>query len=117
MKSRVDYSGLALGAPVDLSLPSKEDVLTQVFEQCDFIQIQKPETSLVVVNAENNKLFTEVREALKECLKENGIETSDIGNKKFEMIGKDNKTISKGQSQTVQTRDKSQKRNEDERGF
>lgn len=99
MKSMVDNSGFALGSPVDLNIPSKEDILTQVFEQCDFINIQKPETSLVVVNAENNKLFIKVRETLKECLRGNGIETSNVDNKKFEIQRKDsNKAITNAPS-------------------
>lgn len=109
MKSRVDNSGLALGTPVDLNLPSKEDVLTQVFEQCDFIRIQKPETSLVVVNAENNKLFTEVREVLKECLKENGIEVLNRNNKKTEILNRENNVIP-----TISSHDNETKKNNGE---
>ena len=80
MKSRADDAGITLATPVNLNLPSKEDVLTQVFEECDFIRIQKPETALVVVNAENNKMFTKVREVLSECLKENGIDVVSVQN-------------------------------------
>lgn len=83
MKSRAEDSGVTLATPVNLNLQSKEDVLTQVFEECEFVRIEKPQNALVTVNAENNQMFTNVRNALIECLKENGIDVEHLqkGNK------------------------------------
>lgn len=78
MKSRAEDNGVTLATPVNLNLPSKEDVLTQVFEECDFIRIEKPQNALVAVNAENNQMFTNVKNALIECLRENGIDVDHL---------------------------------------
>lgn len=82
MKEKAENSGITLASPVNLNLPSKEDVLTQVFEECDFIGIQKPINALVVVNGENSQMFDKVREVLDECLKENGIDVSNASKNK-----------------------------------
>lgn len=71
MKSRAEDMGLL--EPVNLNLQDPYDSVRQIFEEYDFINIPKPEFALVPVDTEINKIFTEVREMLDECLKENGI--------------------------------------------
>lgn len=71
MKSRAEDNGLI--QPVNLSLQDPYDCVRQIFEECDFINIPAPELSLVPIDTEVNKVFTEVRGMLQEYLKENEI--------------------------------------------
>ena len=73
IKSRAEDSGFI--QTVNLSLQDPYDAVKQIFEEYDFINIPAPELSLVPVDTEVNKVFTEVREMLQEYLKENGITT------------------------------------------
>lgn len=119
MKSRADDAGLTLATPVNINLPSKDDVLTQVFEECDFIRIQKPVMSLVPVSAEDNKMFTEVRKALSECLKQNGIDVDESQNYRIPAQIKEKNDI--GQNYKVHTnnqeKNKAERSSNSERGF
>ena len=75
LKNKLEENGFPVVEPVSLSIQSTEDVLRQVFEECDFINIQKLEYALIPISEKANELQTEVSNMLKECLKENGIDT------------------------------------------
>lgn len=70
-KSRADDACIAI--PIDFSLQSSKSILDEMFEEYEFINIPKPEMGLVPVDAGANKIFTELREMLNECLIENGV--------------------------------------------
>lgn len=82
LKNKLEENGFPVVEPVSLSIQSTEDALRQVFEECDFINIQKPEYALIPISEKANELQIEVSNMLKECLKENGIDTQkkDIEN-------------------------------------
>lgn len=73
MKSRVEDSGMPVIEPVDLNFETSEALVRKMFEEYEFINIPKPEIGLVPVDTEVNKIFTEVRAMLNECLEENGV--------------------------------------------
>lgn len=90
LKNKLEENGFPVVEPVSLSIQSTEDALRQVFEECDFINIQKPEYALIPISEKANELQTEVSNMLKECLKENGIDTQK-------------KDVEKSASKTVKT--------------
>lgn len=73
LKDKLETNGFPIIEPIDLGLQSTEDAIRQVFEECDFINIQKPEYSLVPVCEKANEIQTEVMQVLKDCLNENNI--------------------------------------------
>lgn len=75
LKNKLEENGFPVVEPVSLSIQSTEDALRQVFEECDFINIQKPEYALIPISEKANELQIEVSNMLKECLKENGIDS------------------------------------------
>ena len=90
LKNKLEENGFPVVEPVSLSIQSTEDALRQVFEECDFINIQKPEYALIPISEKANELQTEVSNMLKECLKENGIDSQK-------------KDVEKSASKTVKT--------------
>ena len=77
LKSRAERIG-GLGAEVvNLGLQSKVDVIAEIFEEYDFINIEKPEISLVPVIESSNKVLETVRGVFDNYIEATGI-TKDI---------------------------------------
>ena len=115
MKSKAEKAGIGLAYPEDLDLQSKEDVLTQVFEECDFVRIEKPVNALVAVNVEN-KMFAKVHEALSEYLKKNGIEV-DNNSKKVDSVENSKRDFYRGNDKQYGHETESTKGNIDKEGI
>ena len=73
LKTRAEREG-SLGAEIiNLGLQSKEDVIQEIFEEYDFINIEKPELSLVPVTESPSKVVETVQGVLEQYLETAGI--------------------------------------------
>lgn len=72
LKNELEKSGFYNVEPVSLSIQTQEDAIRQVFEECDFINITKPEYALVPISEKSNEMQSKVSNMLEQFLEEYG---------------------------------------------
>ncbi len=104
MKARAEREGTLGAELIPLAVQSKEDVITEIFEEYDFINIEKPELSLVPVTANPSQVVETVQKMLENYLETAGIakEINEYRKSRESSMEMQGGTATVGQSQSVE---------------